>query len=351
MENDITDIMRQEAERQIKELRKEIDYDTRDYSIDFLVQQFRNDEFYIPDEYQRKYIWEVANKTRFIESILLGLPIPFMFFSDTDDGRCEIIDGAQRTQTLVEFMDNELKLFNLKKLFSLNGFAYSDLPEYFKRKFNKKTMRIIVLSDETTIEIRQEIFNRINTTGIRARPSEIRRGSYAGPFMDFLKECTENPVFLRVCPVSKISKKRYEDLELVLRFFAFLNNYKSFVHRVDDFLDDYVESIQGDFDKTAFQKEYESMLSFVDKHFENGFRKTKNAKSTPRVRFEAIAVGIGLALRENPDLIPESMDWLESEEFKTHTTTHASNSQARVSGRIEYVRDILLTGDVNASND
>ena len=137
MENDITDIMRQEAERQIKELRKEIDYDTRDYSIDFLVQQFRNDEFYIPDEYQRKYIWEVANKTRFIESILLGLPIPFMFFSDTDDGRCEIIDGAQRTQTLVEFMDNELKLFNLKKLFSLNGFAYSDLPEYFKRKFNK----------------------------------------------------------------------------------------------------------------------------------------------------------------------------------------------------------------------
>lgn len=351
MENDITDIMRQEAERQIKELRKEIDYDTRDYSIDFLVQQFRNDEFYIPDEYQRKYIWEVANKTRFIESILLGLPIPFMFFSDTDDGRCEIIDGAQRTQTLVEFMDNELKLFNLKKLFSLNGFAYSDLPEYFKRKFNKTTMRIIVLSDETTIEIRQEIFNRINTTGIRARPSEIRRGSYAGPFMDFLKECTENPVFLRVCPVSKISKKRYEDLELVLRFFAFLNNYKSFVHRVDDFLDDYVESIQGDFDKTAFQKEYESMLSFVDKHFENGFRKTKNAKSTPRVRFEAIAVGIGLALRENPDLIPESMDWLESEEFKTHTTTHASNSQARVSGRIEYVRDILLTGDVNASND
>lgn len=343
--------MRQEAERQIKELRKEIDYDTRDYSIDFLVQQFRNDEFYIPDEYQRKYIWEVANKTRFIESILLGLPIPFMFFSDTDDGRCEIIDGAQRTQTLVEFMDNELKLFNLKKLFSLNGFAYSDLPEYFKRKFNKTTMRIIVLSDETTIEIRQEIFNRINTTGIRARPSEIRRGSYAGPFMDFLKECTENPVFLRVCPVSKISKKRYEDLELVLRFFAFLNNYKSFVHRVDDFLDDYVESIQGDFDKTAFQKEYESMLSFVDKHFENGFRKTKNAKSTPRVRFEAIAVGIGLALRENPDLIPESMDWLESEEFKTHTTTHASNSQARVSGRIEYVRDILLTGDVNASND
>src|SRR5690606_19137555 len=117
-----------------------------------------------------------------------------------------------------------------------------------KRKFNKTTMRIIVLSEQTTIDIRKEIFNRINTTGRRARPSEIRRGSYAGPFMDFLKECTKNPTFIKVCPVSETSKKRYEDLELVLRFFAFLNNYKNFTHRVDEFLDQYVEDTQNSFD-------------------------------------------------------------------------------------------------------
>ena len=68
------------AEEQIRALRKEIDYNTRDYSIDFLIQQFRNDEFYIPDEYQRQYIWNNADKNRFIESILLGLPIPLMRF-------------------------------------------------------------------------------------------------------------------------------------------------------------------------------------------------------------------------------------------------------------------------------
>lgn len=347
----ITQEKRQLAEDQIKALRKEIDYDTRDYAIDFLVQQYRENEFYIPDEYQRQYIWEDANKNRFIESILLGLPIPFMFFSDTDDGRCEIIDGAQRTQTLEEFMSNELVLSNLKKLSELNGFTYTDLPEYFKRKFNKTTMRIIVLSDETTIEIRQEIFNRINTTGVRANPSEIRRGSYAGPFMDFLKECTKNPVFVKVCPVSETSKKRYDDLELVLRFFAFLNNYKNFNHRVDEFLDKYVEDIQGNFDKDLFKTEFDNMLTFVERYFENGFRKTKTSKSTPRVRFEAIAVGVGLALRENPDLVPQSMNWLDSDEFKKHTTTHASNSPVRVSGRVEYVRDMLLAGDENASND
>ena len=67
------------AEEQIRSLRKEIDYNTRDYTIDFLIQQFRNDEFYIPDEYQRQYIWNEEDKNRFIESILLGLPIPLMF--------------------------------------------------------------------------------------------------------------------------------------------------------------------------------------------------------------------------------------------------------------------------------
>lgn len=347
----ITVEMKKKAEEQIVELRKEIDYDTRDYTIDFLVQQFRNGDFYIPDKYQRQNIWKNCNKTRFIESILLGLPIPFMFFSDTKDGRCEIIDGAQRTQTLVEFMDNDMRLSNLKRLSDLNTFAYDDLPEYFKRKFPKTTMRIIVLSDETTIETRQEIFNRINTAGIKVNPIEVRRGSYSGPFMDFIKECTQNPIFIRVCPVGETAKKRFEDIELVLRFFAFLNNYNAFTHRVDEFLDDYVESIQDNFNKELLKSEFDGMLNFVDKNFEYGFKKTKTAKSTPRVRFEAISVGVGLALRQNPNLIPESMDWLDGDDFKTHTTTHASNSSKRVTGRVEFVRDMLLAGEKNANDN
>ena len=85
-------------------------------------------------------------------------------------------------------------------------------------------MRIIVLSDDTSLEIRQEIFNRINTTGREANASEVRRGSYRGPFMDFLMECTKDPIFLEVCPISETMAKRYEQLELVIRFFAFLKN-------------------------------------------------------------------------------------------------------------------------------
>lgn len=332
------------AEEQIRALRKEIDYNTRDYSIDFLIQQFRDDEFYIPDEYQRQYIWNDADKNRFVESILLGLPIPLMFFSDTEDGRCEIIDGAQRTQAMEEFMSGDLILSDLKKLTSLNGFSYNDIPAYFRKKFDKTNMRIIVLSDDTSLEIRQEIFNRINTTGREANASEIRRGSFRGPFMDFLMVCTKDPLFVEVCPISETMAKRYEQLELVIRFFAFLDHYQEFTHRVDSFLDEYIESTKDSFDQTKMKSEFDAMLRFVKEYFPYGFAKTAKAKSTPRVRFEAIAVGVALALQEKPDLTPKSMEWLESEEFLRHTTTHASNSPARVSGRILYVKGKLLEG-------
>lgn len=339
----ITSEMKKKAEEQIKNLRKEIDYTTRDYSIDFLVQKFREDEFYIPDEYQRQFIWDDDKKSLFIESVLLGLPIPLMFFSDTEDGRCEIIDGAQRTQSLEAFMSNDLELTNLKKLDSLLGFKYDDIPEYFKKKFDKTNIRVVVLSDETTLDIRQEIFTRINTSGVKANPIEVRRGQFMQTdFMRFIKECSEDDVFLKLCPLSETLKKRYEGQELVLRFFAYLNNYKKFEHRVDQFIDDYVDSNKDTFNRDEFLKEFKGMLDFVDKNFPYGFAKNKNAKSTPRVRFEAIAVGVALALRENEKLIVNNVDWIGSDEFRVHTTSHASNSPNRVTGRIEYVRDMLL---------
>ena len=275
----ITSEMKKKAEEQIKNLRKEIDYTTRDYSIDFLVQKFREDEFYIPDEYQRQFILDDNKKSLFIESVLLGLPIPLMFFSDTEDGRCEIIDGAQRTQSVEAFMSNDLELTNLKKLDSLLGFKYDDIPEYFKKKFDKTNIRVVVLSDETTLDIRQEIFTRINTSGVKANPIEVRRGQFMETdFMRFIKECSEDNVFLKLCPLSETLKKRYEGQELVLRFFAYLNNYKKFEHRVDQFVDDYVNSNKDTFNRDEYLKEFKGMLDFVDKNFPYGFAKSKNAK-------------------------------------------------------------------------
>jgi hypothetical protein len=124
--------------KQINELRSELNYNTRDYAIDFLVAQFQDDEFFINSEYQRNFIWGESRKCRFIESVLLGYPIPFMFFSDNDDGRCDIVDGAQRTSTLEAFLNGDLILTDLKKLTELNGFNFQKLPPPIQRNFVKR---------------------------------------------------------------------------------------------------------------------------------------------------------------------------------------------------------------------
>ena len=112
-----------------------------------------------------------------------------------------------------------------------------------------------------------------------------------------------------------------------------------------NFLDQFVEDHQKKFDKKRLKGEFRHTLEFIKRCCPNGFAKSKKARTTPRVRFESIAVGVNLALREKPDLAPRQPDdWLESAEFKYHTTTHASNSQPRLAGRIEYVRDQLLEG-------
>jgi uncharacterized protein with ParB-like and HNH nuclease domain len=335
---------------QFTKLRNEIDYTTRDYDIAYLVSKFKDDEFFIPSEYQRNFVWNDERKCRFVESILLGHPIPFMFFSKIDDGRTEIIDGAQRTSTLVQFLENDLVLSDLKLLTELNGSSFLQMPSSLQNRLRDEVLRVIVLKDGTTLELRQEIFNRINTSALELKPIETRRGTYPGQFMDFIAECTEKPLFRKLCPVSKDAKKRYEGMELVLRFFAFSNNYDNFVHRVDEFLDEYTKVHQNSFDRVLFEKEFDDMLSFVEEHFEYGFRKSRNAQSVPRARFEAISVGAILALRTNPAVKPailtewSNIDIEEGKDFKYHTTTHSSNTKKRVVGRIEYVRDMILTG-------
>ncbi|EKP9930533.1 DUF262 domain-containing protein, partial [Listeria monocytogenes] len=91
----IDKVRREVALKEINKLQKRIDYDTRDFPISFIVEQFLNEDYYIPD-YQREFVWPEEYKARFIESLILGYPIPLLFLADTAEGRLEIVDGVQR---------------------------------------------------------------------------------------------------------------------------------------------------------------------------------------------------------------------------------------------------------------
>jgi len=107
------------------------------------------------------------------------------------DGTFEIVDGAQRIQTLVAFMDNDLELLGLKRLTTLNGFKYEMLPETQRNKFASRALRLVILDQSTSDDNRKELFDRINKSGKKLMPSERRRGALGGRFIIFLQKLRE----------------------------------------------------------------------------------------------------------------------------------------------------------------
>ncbi len=340
----VSDEKKYAAEKQISTAEEELHFSLQDFSVEYIADKFQKNELYVSDEYERHHIWNKDEKNRFIESILIGLPVANMYFSETDDGRHEILDGCQRVHALEEFRSGDLILEDLKKLTALNGFAYDDIPIYFRMKFDNTFLRTVVLYGETSPEMRQDIFSRLNVTDRSAKTGAPHQGNCTGSFFDFFRECTENDLFEVVCPLSKTMYERHEHIRLAAGFFAFLEQHQDFSHGGDAFPDRYIEEKNSCFDRKAMKAEFDRMLKFVGRYFPYGFAQNERAKSVSRVRFEAISAGVALALRAQPDLVPDSMVWLESEEFRRHTLTHARDPQSRVSGRILYVRQNLLTG-------
>ena len=280
---------------------------------------------------------------------MLGYPIPLIFLSENEDGRSEIVDGVQRITTLSDFFDEKLVLKKLDKLTTLDGFSISDLPIATKRKLSNTSLRIIVLSDKTSLDTRIDLFNRLNTSAEKANDSEIRNGVLSkNQFQQLINKLAESDLFKEVVHLSKKKTNRKQDIEMVSRFFAYSNNYQNFKHSVKDFITDYIVYIGSSWDSEKSEKKYTEQFSEAFKFAENSFRSgfLHNSKNqTPRVRFEAIMCGIRLALNENPKLkisVEDTDSLLKSEDFINLTTTDGSNARLKVKKRIEYVRDYLL---------
>ena len=143
--------------------------------------------------------------------------------------------------------------------------------------------------------------------------------------------------------------------ELILRFLAFgdgiVEGLSDYDDRVRVFLDHWLKAANKRAAKDPdILVEYEARLTavtkFVAKNFSNGLRKNENAKTTPRVRFDAIMIGSWLALKAKPSLVPKNVDkWLDSEEFWLSTTSSAANVRSKILGRVTYVRQALLKGE------
>ena len=357
----------EQIEEEIVNQLKTVDYDTHEFTIEVILSKLKKSEIFIP-QYQRKFVWDENKKSKLIESLLINIPIPYLFLADTESGDLEIVDGVQRLLTIYSFCKNdskldlpdldyckdELKLQNLEKLSQLNGKYFTDLLESRRKRFLNKTIRAIVLTEKADEDVRFDLFERINTGSDTLKGMEKRRGAFQGKFTDFIKEIATNAMFMSTLNITDTKKKRREDEELALRFYAYSDNYLNFTKSVQGFLDDYLIEKNAQWaqlsdndlkqEKDAKTKENMDVLTFAQQHFVNNFNKKKKTKQNSRVRFEALSVGTNLALRQSPNLLNQNIDvsWVNSNDFLKLVTTDGSNTKKRVNARIEFVRNKLL---------
>lgn len=348
MKNLFDELERNEAEKEINEQQKIVDFDIKEFTIELLISKYLNglesdeNDIFIP-EYQRSFVWDKTRQSKFIESILMGLPIPYIFTADVDNGRLEVVDGTQRLRTLVSFYKDEFKLVDLELLKRSNGLKFSDLLKGRQRKFLNSTIRMITLSDKSDEDVRFLMFERINTGSDVLKDMEKRKGIFGGKFIDFVyKDCSNHPLFQKLTIFTEKLEKRGEPQELIIRFFAYSERYTKVSGGVNDFLNEFTEDKNKSFDKLKMWNEFERMLKFVNKYFPYGFKKSKTSQKTPRVRFDSISVGVNLALKENPFIKPKAFGWLNSEEFNIIITRGGQNAPSAIKERIEYVKNKLL---------
>lgn len=181
------------ADNEIRLAQRNIGYNVREWTVELIVQKYGNNletdknELFIPD-YQRDYKWDIKTASRFIESILLDFPIPYLYISDVFnedpelDGRVEIIDGSQRIRSIYYFWNNQFELKDLKELKSLEGFKFSDLLASRQRRFLRASLRFIELKGDVEEQHRRDLFERINSGVKRLEAMEVRHGSDAFHF-------------------------------------------------------------------------------------------------------------------------------------------------------------------------
>ena len=338
---------------QLDQQRRRVDFDTYDITVEQLIAMVESGAIDVAPAYQRQFRWDADKRSHLAESVFLGVPIPSLFMAANKDGTWELVDGVQRLSTLIQFagsdrarqrlgLEEPLRLDNLEKLSGMNGATFADLPDNLKLQFRLRPIKVITLSDKSDLVVRFDLFERLNTGGVALTDQEIRACIYRGPFNEFLERLSQLSDFRAVVRLTQRQEKDGTRDECALRFFAFLHGYKTFVHSVVEFLNDYMKDATIHFDFQANEKVFKDTFKHLAKALPQGIIRREGRRITPINLYEAVAVGAALALKLRPTLSAKgTAAWMDSPALR-NLTTGATNNRIAVAGRIEYCRDRFL---------
>lgn len=343
-------------EQEIAETRNSLSTDRLDMSFGEIISMYERGEIIIEPEFQRLFRWTDYQKTRFIESLLLGIPIPPIFVAEDQNGRWELVDGLQRLSTVLSYFGllksstekNDWVLEKGELVKTFEGYACGNLPLKFQLNIKRAVCRVEVIKWNSKIDMRYELFNRLNTGGSPLTDQEIRNCIFrgiSGDFNAFLKEVAYRPDFVElVVPTERQRSELYLE-ELVLRFASLYGNAHNVKQNISihmtEFMRDAVKN--SDFNYSDKKDLLVRVINLLKPLGRDVFRAKNGGFSTSL--FEAVTIGVAMNVDYYETVTKEDL-WKRIEalkgnkDFEKNTGT-ASNNKVRIANRIRIAEDVF----------
>ena len=318
-----------------------------DYTVDSLVSRIDRGDIYIP-KFQRSYVWDLKQASRFIESLLLGLPVPGIFLAKEEDTKkLIVIDGNQRLRTLAYFYKGTFdptgkafKLIDVQKKF-INA-TYISLSSEDRRELDDSILHATIVkqdepsNDDSSIYL---IFERLNTSGKVLKPQEVRSCIYHGNFKEALAELNTNKSWRAIYNAPTGFDKHLRDEELILRFMALFDLHQEYRKPMKNFLNGYMKKNKNGNSNLIIKKElFIKTIELIHRYI--GDKAFKIRKGLNAAVFDAVMVG--LATRIDNDVITQEEtikkiydDLIHNKEFLIFVDTARTTDNLEVQGRIK----------------
>ena len=310
-------------------------------------------------DFQRRDRWDQEKQSRFIESIIMNVPIPPVFLGEDEYGSYVVLDGRQRLTAIKEFLNNNFKLSSLKVWSDLNGQSYNDLQKKkLSAAITRRFVPAVVILKESSPQVKYDVFDRLNTGGVIAEPMEIRNAVFQGKFNKLLRDLSELPNFRRLWDIPndrvEIEKnalyRRMSDVELVLRFFALLHQDQMNM-KFKDYLGDFMEGRNKEYEKDAtLAKADREIFARATENCWTVFREAVFRKDAQSKKSAPLADAVMIALSDYPaDIVREKAQNIRAaitglletnEEFRKAFGT-GTNGKGAISTRIRLAREAV----------
>jgi hypothetical protein len=334
----------------------------REPTIEQLLRRIDEEVLNLAPDFQRQAgIWNNDAKSRLIESILIRIPLPAFYIDATNEDEWLVVDGLQRLSALKQFVnDKTLKLSGLEYLNNeLKDKTYDELERRYQRRILETQVTVYLIEKGTPIEVKYNIFKRINTGGVPLSPQELRHALNPGKASKFLVRLAESKEFRQVINLSESKKKRMDDREFVLGFLAFmLTSYKDYKEETrDSFLSKSLSKINNLSEAELIrieQKFKQAMIASVDIFGQNAFRKisNKNKKKYPvnKSLFEVWSVNLSqlddediqTLKKRKQELIDSFSNYVDNDkDFLTSISQAANKVEHRFSTIEKIIQEVL----------